>query len=251
MKAMPHVIDIQMLVDRLHADCREAHRGAFWWDEDERIAVFFGNDGSPTEDLFVKEEVAAVRTYLRTTSGTELAFAVKEDITWALACHLPDHLGWLELSYCVWDIWMFRRMHLDQPMPEPMPRGFWPDVIHHIDWADYILERNGLTWGGRVTREAAMKVKIYERGAYYGSIEWSWKTHKGDRPEGWWTVFSKTDPVLFMESLRLHYNEKQTTMATLPEIFDPSERSSMAASVCVFAPGEFKGSKPINWPLND
>jgi hypothetical protein len=136
-------LDIHKLVDRLHADCREAHRGAFWWDEDKGIAVVFGNDGSPDEDP-VKEEVAAVRTYLKAMAGTELAFAVKNDITWALACHLPDHLEPLELAHCIWAIWKFRRMHPDQPLPEPMPQGFLPDVLHHINWVDCILERNGL-----------------------------------------------------------------------------------------------------------
>ena len=38
-------IDVQKIVDRIGDECFEAHRGAFWWDEDRRIAVVFGNDG--------------------------------------------------------------------------------------------------------------------------------------------------------------------------------------------------------------
>jgi hypothetical protein len=88
---------LQELVTRLRTKCRKAWRGAFWWDEERRVAVVFGNDGLPSAfhsdptsdpDERVDFEIAAVRELLRRYGGKELAFAVKSISSWAMACDL-------------------------------------------------------------------------------------------------------------------------------------------------------------------
>jgi hypothetical protein len=97
-------IDIQKLVDRLHADCMEAQRGAFWWDKDQRIAVVFGNDDY-SKDFRSRAEVDIVRRNLR-GEGMELAFAT-DGFTWALACELPARLELRTLTHDIWQQWLW------------------------------------------------------------------------------------------------------------------------------------------------
>src|SRR5262245_18047004 len=99
--------DMQKLVERLSDDCFEAHRGAFWWQEDAGIAVAFGNDGYAS-DPRAKGEVQAVRRLLDALGGEELAFATdaEDGYSWALACRL-DRPGAVEvLEGLLWQVWL-------------------------------------------------------------------------------------------------------------------------------------------------
>jgi hypothetical protein len=143
-------------------DCGEAHRGAFWWDEEHRIAVVFGNDGLPSSHMTeeyreesrrnyvthhnpsmspdewvdfyagkVDFEIGAVRELLARFGGREVAFtASREDDGWMLVCDLfgsslvPDILEGV-----LWKAWMAigsRREHDPEPVTlnwEEIDRG--------------------------------------------------------------------------------------------------------------------------------
>lgn len=105
-------IDIRQIVERLSAECFEAHRGAFWWDEALRIAVVFGNDAF-SSDPATEFEVAAVRRVLTDHGGKELVFATNSEdaYTWAIACELPDALAPEVLQDLMWHAWQLAKRH--------------------------------------------------------------------------------------------------------------------------------------------
>src|SRR5262245_9935949 len=101
-----NAIDIQKIVDRIGGECFEAHRGAFWWHEDRRIAIAFGNDGY-AQDERARLEVRALRELLPGLGGRELAFATESEggYGWALACEIPEELGPENLEAALWSVW--------------------------------------------------------------------------------------------------------------------------------------------------
>jgi hypothetical protein len=149
-------IDIQKIADRLTEECFEAHRGAFWWDEDERVAIAFGNDGYST-DARSQQEVEAVRDLFDNIGGRELAFATANDgYSWALACELDHHLDVSHLEAVLWLAWkglsaqraagedpMFDWFEFEDTVQAMLSeavevRGIQPNI------AGAVLERNGL-----------------------------------------------------------------------------------------------------------
>jgi hypothetical protein len=103
---MTKKIDMQKLVDRLGDDCFEAHRGGFWWDEKNRLAVVFGNDGYQNDER-ARGEVEAIRRLLAEFGGKEVGFATEseEGYSWALACELSDDLTPDVLEGIAWAAW--------------------------------------------------------------------------------------------------------------------------------------------------
>jgi hypothetical protein len=99
-------IDIQKIVDRLSDECFEAHRGAFWWNEEQQIAIAFGNDGYSTDGRAILE-VEAVRRLLSAMDGKEIGFATSEEDGhgWALACELENAQGVELLEGMMWEVW--------------------------------------------------------------------------------------------------------------------------------------------------
>jgi hypothetical protein len=106
---------IQAIAKRLHDDCFEAHRGAFWWDEKHRIAVAFGNDGKGNRQDF---EIAAIRKLLADYGGKELGFTWHEDYSFVLMCELPRVLNPDVLEGVLWKAWNTISWHKkDDPIP--------------------------------------------------------------------------------------------------------------------------------------
>lgn len=99
-------IDVQQLVQRLARECFEAHRGAFWLEESQRLAVAFGNDGHNTDERS-KQEVVAVRRFLAEFGGREIGFATDKEggYGWALVCELPAKLNPSVLEGMIWAVW--------------------------------------------------------------------------------------------------------------------------------------------------
>src|SRR5262249_41018177 len=81
--------DMGKIVSRLGDDCFEAHRGAFWWQEDRHVAIAFGNDGY-SGDGRARAEVEALRHLIAEMGGKELGFATdpEDGYSWALAFEL-------------------------------------------------------------------------------------------------------------------------------------------------------------------
>jgi hypothetical protein len=146
------------LAERLHDDCFEAHRGAFWWDEERRIAVAFGNDGADERQNF---EIASVRKLLADHGGVELGFARHGDdgYSFALACELPETFGPDVMEGVLWKAWNTISSHKKE---DPVPAALDWDAIGRMlgeqkrhppesvfaaiqgDIAHVVLERNGL-----------------------------------------------------------------------------------------------------------
>jgi hypothetical protein len=121
----------------------EAQRGAFWWDEDKRIAVVFGNDDYAT-DRRAKAEVEAVRRMIR-GDGKELAFATSgsDGFSWALACEVPARLDLGNLTYIIWSTWLWLDAGKHSPEWESLPEQ-QESINAQIHIAEMVLERNGL-----------------------------------------------------------------------------------------------------------
>jgi hypothetical protein len=99
-------IDVQKIADRIAEECFEAHRGAFWWQEDRRIAVAFGNDGYAGEGSRAQVEVEALRGFLAHYGGREVGFATAADgYSWALACELPEEGVPEAMEAVLWAVW--------------------------------------------------------------------------------------------------------------------------------------------------
>ena len=127
----------EAIVTRLHDDCFEAHRGAFWWDEKRRIAVAFGNDGRGVRQDF---EIAAVRKLLADYGGKELGFArsaeaegFPEDTgySFALMCELPKPLHPGVLDGVLWKAWTTISFH-DKDDPTPVVLD-WDAIKQSLD----------------------------------------------------------------------------------------------------------------------
>ncbi len=102
---MKNRINVRRIIDRLHDDCFEAHRGAFWLDERRRVAVAFGNDGHNT-DARAWFGVAAIRRLLRDEGGEEIGFATAgKGYSWALVCKLPEAVSADNLHSTLWGAW--------------------------------------------------------------------------------------------------------------------------------------------------
>jgi hypothetical protein len=97
---MPDV-DMDKVLARV-CDCVEARRGAFWWDEEQRVAIAFGNDGY-SENEVAQEVVVGVCSLLFDVGGRVLAFRTSDDgYCWALACQLKPPVGPDHLDIVVW-----------------------------------------------------------------------------------------------------------------------------------------------------
>jgi hypothetical protein len=151
-------VNIQAIVERISSDCMEAHRGAFWWDEERRIAVAFGNDGY-VQDRRAKFEVEVLRKYLNVLGGgcRELAFAVDEDTgySWAMACELAPLATPALLEQFLWAGWNMK------PTPDLSQEPDWNEIMAQMEddacqcepstfelyqssIAGAVIERNGL-----------------------------------------------------------------------------------------------------------
>lgn len=88
--------------EQIHAELREAHRGAMVW-QDPGVVVIFGNDGYGSDDR-AREEVEYVRHVLSECGVTELGFGTSrvEDYTWALLVEASDVDA---LNEIVWTAW--------------------------------------------------------------------------------------------------------------------------------------------------
>jgi hypothetical protein len=120
-------VDVQAIANRLHAECFEAHRGAFWWDEQSRCAIAFGNDGY-SQDERSQREVALLREVYTAAGGQELGFATAgEGYTWAAAWLLP---------------------------PEPKPLPITPGNLESTLWTGWL--------GHRFTGEATASMNVQQ-----------------------------------------------------------------------------------------
>jgi hypothetical protein len=172
---------LQALAQRLFDDCFEAHRGAFWWNEDQRLAVVFGNDSVPAALLTADQicasrelnprattepgerstfEVAAIRRLLADHGGTEVGFATAEGATWVLGCLLPASLSPDVLEGTAWLAWHTISYHRAHNVPGPatlnweaIHRGLRQGRFRSVEGcfvgyqanvAHAVLERNGL-----------------------------------------------------------------------------------------------------------
>ena len=136
---------IQGIVDRLGTECFEAHRGAFWWEKEQRIAIAFGNDGGEGgEDERAQYEVAALRVLLAAEGGKELAFArdSQHGYSWALACELPAGLNPDLLERALWAAWNAasgRRVQVEEGA-NPPPLTLDPDGVRKVLNWDHIRD---------------------------------------------------------------------------------------------------------------
>jgi hypothetical protein len=107
--------EIHAIAKRVHDDLFEAHRGGFWWDEERRVAIAFGNDGGDGRQDF---EIAAVRRLLAEYGGRELDFARHADYSFVLMCELPEPLNPDVLEGVLWKAWNTISWHKkDDPNP--------------------------------------------------------------------------------------------------------------------------------------
>jgi hypothetical protein len=157
---------VQKIVDRVSVECFEAHRGAFWWDEDERIGVVFGNDGYSSDERS-QGEVDAIRWVLETIDGIgledndrehrELACATGNDgYSWVLICRLGHKLDISHLKLIIWTVWgvMSKQKAAGEFMTWDEATYLIDDIITNSDdleevgvqanIASAVLERNGL-----------------------------------------------------------------------------------------------------------
>ena len=148
---------VKKIADRMHDECFEAHRGAFWWDENRRLAVAFANDGQGDRQNF---EIAAVRQLLRDYDGKEVGFATSNDYSFSLVCQLPAALTPDLLESVLWIAWNTISFHRHKGRIDPVKLD-WDAIKRGInsgsfgslegaftgiqaDIARATLERNGL-----------------------------------------------------------------------------------------------------------
>jgi hypothetical protein len=133
---------IQAIARRLHNDCFEAHRGAFWWDEKRRVAVAFGNDGRGHRQDF---EIAAVRKLLADYGGKELGFAWDEDYSFVLMCELPEVLDPDVLEGVLWNAWNIVSWH-KKGDPTPVVLN-WDEIRRGLEEKHFASVEGAFTGG--------------------------------------------------------------------------------------------------------